>query len=215
MSAAIKQAQRRFDARQVVSQTGTADLDFHGRVALGQTRADFIFQLRNTLAWRIPATTDVTGNLTRSDTAVEALGQHSVQGLVLDLGDSVPERHFYCANGNGALGMATGLLALHHAGKELFRCEIGAAGVQQGIWRSLHDARNQPVTHLRTAGVTPGRVEGVTRDRTSIADHVGYDSDHRGRHFAEVKSRISQRRTDRDADLTDGGDLQNTFIPTA
>ena len=75
----------------------------------------------------VPAAADIAEHLLGHLAAVEALGQHAMQRLVGDLGDRVPDRDLDGADADRALGMAAGLLVLHHDGEDFVRLEIAPA----------------------------------------------------------------------------------------
>ena len=182
--------------------------------------AHLVLHVLEGLAGRVPAAADVAEHLLRDLAAVVALRQHAVQRLALDLGDGVPQRDLDGADRDRALGVAAGFLALHHAGEHLRGIEVAAARVEQRVRRRGLDARDEAGAHLRAAGVAAGGVEGEADDRLAVADDVGDDGDHRGRHFGEVESGVAEVRLQRDrgfADIDDThgltGLLQKTGFP--
>ena len=109
----------------------------------------------------------------------------------MNFGDSVPDRNFDGADSDRALRVATGLFALHHAGEYFFRVEVIASRVQQRLGCGLHDARDQAVAHLGTAGITARGVERKPHHGPTIADNVCGNRHNRGGHLAEVKNSIA------------------------
>ena len=126
------------------------------------------------------AGTDVTDQAV--GLAAVALGQHGAQRLVLNLRDSVPERHVEHAASDGALAVAARLLAGHHDVPTLVWVEVCVAVVgHRGILR-LKQARNEALFQDPARGVAAIAVEAKANDRESVALHICDDGHNCGRH---------------------------------
>jgi hypothetical protein len=137
----------------------------------------------------------------RGRAPVVFLRQHAVKRLAGDLGDRVPYRDLEGADGDRALGMTAGLLALHHGGEHLFGVEVVAGAVHQRFGARLEDARDEARAHLRAARVAAGRIERIAHDRFSITVRISDDGNDRSRHLAEVEHRVTQARFQRNSGL--------------
>jgi hypothetical protein len=141
---------------------------------------------------------------------VVALGEHAMQRLLLDLGDGVPQRHLDGADGDRALAVAAGFLALQHAGEQLLGREILSPVVEQRVRCSRQDARNEPRPHRRPTGIAAGGVEGEANDPAAVAHHIGDHHHHRGGHLGEIEARIGKLRIKRDRGFADVDDAHPT-----
>jgi hypothetical protein len=180
----------RLHPAQVLVERQAADLHLHHGVAGIEMAAHLVLQVRHGLAGPVPAAADVAKHLGRDLAAVVALGEQAMELLAGDLRHRVPERDLDRADGDRALAVAAGFLALHHAGEDARRLEVLAAGIEQRRGIGGEDAWDEAGAHLRAAGVAASRVERETRHRLAVAHHVGHDRNHRGGHLRKVETRV-------------------------
>ena len=102
---------------------------------------------------------------------------------VLDFRDCVPHGDFDRADRDRTLAMTARFFSLHHRAEDSFGIEIVACRTQQRIRIGTKDTRNESRSHLRAAGITSGRIEGISDDRSAAALGVGDDRHDRSRHL--------------------------------
>ena len=196
-----------FDALEVLSEVGAADLHLHHPVAHGRgTGASRPAARAGVLPGRSSRRRRRRTPSRRAAVAV-LVGEEPVQRLPGDLGRQVEQRHVDHADRDRAFPVAAGLLVVHQEVPRLggveswpssFRRSSAGASSRRGMMRRRR---------MLAGGVAAVRVEPVPDKGFAVDDHVADDRDDRAVHRAEVDPGVPDRRADGDDALVDGHDF--------
>ena len=189
--AAVEDREDRLDSAHVIVDVQPADLGLHQGIALVEIAAHFVLQTLRRLAGRVPPATDIAENIVGYRAVAIAVGNQPMERHGFDLRHRIPERHLDGADTHRALQIAGRLLAEHHGPQHCIRIEVAPRFVHQTVRVPAQNPGNEPVPHLRAAGITPRGVESESGYRRAVPDDVGDHRDDRRRHVVERERRVA------------------------
>ncbi|MCY1444315.1 hypothetical protein D9M71_607800 [compost metagenome] len=92
------------------------------------------------------------------------------------------------------------------------RIQVVVLMIDERIWISFGDTRQEAITHQRALTIATIGVEAVADDRFAIANHIRDDSDDRAGHFRKIDVGIGDWGSDRNCFFTDVYDTHDGFL---